>query len=45
MKNRSVALIFQIRAIDTSRMIKVIGKVDVNFQKKIDKILMEMFGL
>ncbi|MBI4692019.1 MAG: type II toxin-antitoxin system PemK/MazF family toxin [Candidatus Terrybacteria bacterium] len=41
----SVALIFQIRAVDKSRITKVIGKISTNFQKKIDKILKEVLVL
>lgn len=41
----SVALIFQIRAIDKSRITRVIGKISTNFQKKINKILKEILDL
>lgn len=42
---RSAALLFHIRAIDKSRVIKVIGKVNKDFQEKINKILREMLEL
>ena len=41
----SVALIFHIRAMDKSRVQKVVGKINKDFQKKIDKILREMLKL
>ncbi|MBU2579306.1 type II toxin-antitoxin system PemK/MazF family toxin [Patescibacteria group bacterium] len=41
----SAALIFHIRAIDKSRVLKKIGEINKEFQKKIDKILREMLKL
>lgn len=41
----SVALIFQIRAIDKSRILKTIGKINKNLRKKINDILQEMLEL
>lgn len=41
----SVALIFHIRSIDKSRIIKTIGKIDNVNQRKLDKILKEMLSL
>lgn len=43
--SESVALIFHIRAVDKSRVEKVVGKINKDFQKKIDKILREMLKL
>jgi mRNA interferase MazF len=45
LKQKSVALIFHIRAIDKTRVSKVIGKINAQTQKKIDSILKEMLGL
>lgn len=45
LRQKSVALIFHIRAIDKSRITKIIGKINKNFLKKINKILKEMLGL
>lgn len=42
---KSVALIFHIKAIDKRRIIKIIGKINKETQKKISKILKEMLGL
>jgi len=41
----SAALIFHLRAIDKSRIIKVIGKLNKEGQRKIDRILKEMLKL
>jgi len=41
----SAALIFHIRAIDGSRVTKVVGKINKDIQRKIDKIMREMLGL
>jgi mRNA interferase MazF len=45
LKQKSVALIFHIRAIDKTRVSKVIGKINAQTQKKIDSILKEMLEL
>jgi mRNA interferase MazF len=45
LKQKSVALIFHIRAIDKTRVSKVIGKINAQTQKKIDSILKEMLRL
>lgn len=45
LRKKSVALLFHIRAIDKSRIIEVIGKINKDFQKKIDKILKEMLEI
>jgi len=45
LKQKSVALIFHIRAIDKTRVSKVIGKINTQTQKKIDSILKEMLEL
>jgi len=41
----SVALVFHIRAIDRSRIIEVIGKIDVSAQKKINNFLRDMLKI
>ena len=41
----SAALIFHLRAIDKSRVIKIIGKVNKETQRKVDRILKEMLQL
>jgi mRNA interferase MazF len=45
LKQKSVALIFHIRAIDKSRVLKTIGKINKQAERKIDFILKEMLGL
>jgi len=45
LEQKSVVLVFHIRAIDKSRITKTIGRINTNFQKKIDKILKEMLEL
>lgn len=45
LRQKSVALIFHIRAIDKSRVSKIIGKINKNLQNKIDVILKEMLEL
>jgi len=45
LKQKSVALVFHVRAIDKSRITKIIGRIDTNLQKKIDKMIREMLGL
>lgn len=45
LNQKSVALIFHVRAIDKSRILKTIGKIDLKSQKKIDEILKKMLGL
>jgi len=45
LKETSVALIFQIRAIDKSRVVKVIGRINKNMEKKINSILREMLNI
>ncbi len=45
LKQISVALIFQIRAIDKSRIVKVIGRINKNTEKKIDELLKSLLGL
>ena len=43
--NKSVALIFQIKAIDKRRMIHKIGELEENYIKEIDKILKDLLKL
>lgn len=45
LKQKSVALIFHIRAINKTRILRTVGNLNQNFQKKIDDILKEMLGL
>ena len=45
LKQKSVALIFHIRAIDKKRVSKIIGKINKQAQVKIDRILKEMLSL
>lgn len=45
LRQESVALIFHIRAIDESRILKIIGKIDTKRQRKIDEILKRMLEL
>jgi mRNA interferase MazF len=45
LKQKSVALIFHIRAIDKSRVVKIIGKINKQVEGKINFILKEMLGL
>jgi mRNA interferase MazF len=45
LKETSIALIFQIRAIDRSRVVKVLGRISKNVEKKINSILKEMLDL
>jgi mRNA interferase MazF len=45
LSRQSIALIFQIRAIDKIRIIRILGSINKDLQNKIDKILKEMFQL
>jgi len=45
LNQESVALVFHIRAIDKSRVLKKMGKISKELQKKIDNILKEMLDL
>ena len=45
LEKKSVALIFHIRAVDKTRILKTIGNIDQDFQKKIDDFLKEMLEL
>ena len=45
LKQKSAALIFHLRAIDESRILKIIGKIDSKLQRKIDEALKRMLGL
>ncbi len=45
LKHESVALIFHIRAIDRTRISKIIGRINKKYQEKIDKTLREMLKL
>jgi mRNA interferase MazF len=45
LKQESVALVFQVRAIDNKRIVQVIGKVDATTRKKIDGLLKSVFRL
>lgn len=45
LKQKSVVLTFHIRAIDKTRIFKIIGKINKNIQNKIDMILKEMLKL
>jgi mRNA interferase MazF len=45
LKQKSVALIFHIRAIDKSRVVKIIGKINKQIEEKINFILKEMLRL
>jgi mRNA interferase MazF len=45
LKQKSVALIFHIRAIDKSRVVKTIGKINKQIEEKINFILKEILGL
>jgi len=45
LKQKSVALVFHLRAIDKSRVVKIVGKINNQIKKKIDFILKEMLGL
>mgnify|MGYP001773969973 CR=1 FL=1 len=45
LKQKSIALIFHIRAIDKTRVSKIIGRINKRIQKKIDSILREMLKL
>lgn len=45
LKQKSVALVFHIRAMDKTRILKTIGKIDSRTQREIDKILKRMLGL
>lgn len=45
LKQKSVALIFHLRAINKSRVLKTIGKIDLKLQKEIDEILKRMLRL
>jgi mRNA interferase MazF len=45
LKQKSVALVFHIRAIDKSRVVKIIGKINKQIEEKINFILKEMLGL
>lgn len=45
LKQKSIALIFHIRAIDKTRISKTVGKIDQMSQKEIDEILKQMLGL
>jgi len=45
LEQKSVALIFHLRAIDKTRISKIIGKINNQTQRKIDSILKEMLEL
>lgn len=45
LKQKSAALVLHIRSIDKSRILKIIGKIDLKLQKKIDEILKKMLEL
>jgi len=45
LSQESIALIFHIRAVDRRRITKVIGKINKEAQKKIDKILKDLLEL
>ena len=45
LQQKSVALIFHIRAIDKQRILKIIGKINRQTQAKIDQVLKEMLNL
>jgi mRNA interferase MazF len=45
LNRESVGLVFHIRAIDKSRITKIIGKINKELLEKIDKILREMLRL
>ncbi len=45
LKDKSVALIFHLRAIDKKRITKILGKINKSISEKIDKILKEMLNL
>ncbi len=45
LKQKSVALIFHLRAIDEKRVKKIIGRIDKKLQAKIDQIIKEMLDL
>lgn len=45
LEKKSAALIFHIRAIDKTRILRTVGNLNQNFQKKIDDILKEMLEL
>lgn len=41
----SVALVFQIRAIDKKRLVKKIGKLEISFVRELDSMMKKLFGL
>ncbi len=45
LEQKSLALIFHLRAIDKTRILKTIGKINLKLQKEIDEILKRMLGL
>ena len=45
LKQKSVALIFHLRALDKTRISKIIGRIDKKIQRKIDQSLREMLNL
>ncbi len=45
LKQESIALIFHIRSIDKTRVKKIIGKIDIKTQRKINRIIKEMLKL
>ncbi len=45
LKQKSVALIFHLRAIDEKRVKKIIGRIDKKLQEKIDKVIKGMLDL
>ncbi|MBM2814879.1 MAG: putative transcriptional modulator of MazE/toxin,MazF [Ignavibacteria bacterium] len=45
LKTESIALIFQIRAIDKQRLINKIGEIETKHLNSIDKMLLEMLKL
>ncbi|MBI4993657.1 type II toxin-antitoxin system PemK/MazF family toxin [Candidatus Wolfebacteria bacterium] len=45
LKQKSVALVFHLRAIDKKRILKIIGRIDLKSQRKLDEILKQMLEL
>lgn len=45
LEQESVALVFQVRAIDKKRVVQVIGKVGATTRKKIDELIKSMLRL
>jgi|SRR3989344_693429 len=45
LKNESVALVFHLKSLDRRRATKLIGKIDIQVQKEINRVMKNLLGL